>query len=281
MEILLHGAKLHTHPKFIEKVFPLAELITIDQVKKVYQTRTGPLHAMGPIDLGVQQGEFISIVGPSGCGKSTLLLLIAGLLEFEGGEIRINGSLVTGPQTDIGIVFQTPVLFDWLDVLGNVLLQIEMRKLNKKDYLARARELLDSVGLKDFEKRYPFELSGGMQQRTAFCRALIHNPPLVLMDEPLGALDAMTREQLRVDLEQLWLKTKKTVIFVTHSIPESVQLSDRVVVFTPRPGLVERIIDIDLPRPRTMAVRESREFQQYVHDLTGLFMSFGVLKEHV
>jgi NitT/TauT family transport system ATP-binding protein len=154
-----------------------------------------------------------------------------------------------------------------------------MRKLNKNDYLDRARELLDSVGLKEFEKRYPFELSGGMQQRTAFCRALIHDPPLVLMDEPLGALDAMTREQLRVDLEQLWLKTKKTVIFVTHSIPESVQLSDRVVVFTPRPGYIERIIDIDLPRPRTMAVRESREFQQYVHELTGLFMSFGVLKE--
>ena len=277
--MLFHRATLHTCTKFIEKVIPLAELITIDQVKKVYQTKTSPLHAMGPIDLGVRQGEFISVVGPSGCGKSTLLLLIAGLLEFEAGEIRINGSPVKGPQTDIGIVFQTPVLFDWRDVLGNVLLQIEMRKLNKKDYLERAKELLDSVGLKEFENRYPFELSGGMQQRTAFCRALIHDPPLVLMDEPLGALDAMTREQLRVDLEQLWLLTKKTVIFVTHSIPESVQLSDRVVVFTPRPGLIERIIDIDLPRPRTMAVRESREFQDYVHELTGLFMNFGVLKE--
>ena len=257
----------------------MAELISIKNVKKIYQTRTGPLHALGPIDLSVRQGEFISIVGPSGCGKSTLLLLIAGLLEFESGEICINDNKVTGPQTDIGIVFQTPVLVDWRDVLGNVMLQIEMRKLNKQDYLSRARELLDSVGLKEFEKRYPFELSGGMQQRTAFCRALIHDPPLILMDEPLGALDAMTREQLRVDLEQLWLKTKKTVIFVTHSIPESVQLSDRVVVFTPRPGLIERVIDIELPRPRTMAVRESAEFQQYVHELTSIFMSFGVLKE--
>jgi len=257
----------------------LAELISIQNVKKIYQTRTGPLHALGPIDLSVRQGEFISIVGPSGCGKSTLLLLIAGLLEFESGEIRINDNKVTGPQTDIGIVFQTPVLVDWRDVLGNVMLQIEMRKLNKQDYLSRARELLDSVGLKEFEKRYPFELSGGMQQRTAFCRALIHNPPLIVMDEPLGALDAMTREQLRVDLEQLWLKTKKTVLFVTHSIPESIQLSDRVVVFTPRPGLIERVIDIDLPRPRTMAVRESPEFQSYVHELTSIFMSFGVLKE--
>jgi len=257
----------------------LSELITIQNVKKVYETRTGLLHALGPIDLSVRQGEFISIVGPSGCGKSTLLLLIAGLLEFEQGEIRISDLLVTKPQTDIGIVFQTPVLVDWRDVLGNVLLQIEMRKLNKNDYIDRARSLLDSVGLKEFEKRFPYELSGGMQQRTAFCRALIHDPSLVLMDEPLGALDAMTREQLRVDLEQLWLKTKKTVIFVTHSIPESIQLSDRVVVFTPRPGLIERVIDIDLPRPRSMAVRESAEFQKYVHELTKTFMSFGVLRE--
>jgi NitT/TauT family transport system ATP-binding protein len=231
------------------------------------------------MDLQVQQSEFISIVGPSGCGKSTLLLLVAGLLEYEEGEIKIDEKLVDKPQTDIGIVFQTPVLVDWRDVLGNVLLQIEMRKLKTADYLERAKELLESVGLTDFQKRYPYELSGGMQQRTAFCRALIHNPPLVLMDEPLGALDAMTREQLRVDLEQLWLKTKKTVLFVTHSIPESIQLSDRVVVFTPRPGLVECVIDIELPRPRTMAVRESPEFQRYVHQLTDIFMGFGVLKE--
>jgi NitT/TauT family transport system ATP-binding protein len=206
--------------------------------------------------------------------------MVAGLLDFEEGEIRIDGSLVNSPQTDIGIVFQTPVLVDWRDVLGNVLLQIEMRRLKPEEYVARAKELLASVGLAEFEKRYPFELSGGMQQRTAFCRALIHDPPLVLMDEPLGALDAMTREQLRVDLEQLWLKTKKTVLFVTHSIPESVQLSDRVVVFTPRPGLIDRIIDINLPRPRSMAVRESPEFQKYVHELTSMFMSFGVLREH-
>jgi NitT/TauT family transport system ATP-binding protein len=257
----------------------LSDLITIQNVKKVYKSRTGPVHALGPMDLSVQQSEFISIVGPSGCGKSTLLLLVAGLLEYEEGEIKIDGKLVDKPQTDIGIVFQTPVLVDWRDVLGNVMMQIEMRKLKTADYLERAKELLESVGLTDFQKRYPFELSGGMQQRTAFCRALIHDPPLVLMDEPLGALDAMTREQLRVDLEQLWLKTKKTVLFVTHSIPESIQLSDRVVVFTPRPGLIERVIDIELPRPRTMAVRESPEFQHYVHELTDIFMGFGVLKE--
>jgi NitT/TauT family transport system ATP-binding protein len=154
-----------------------------------------------------------------------------------------------------------------------------MRKLKTEAYLERSHKLLESVGLKEFEGRYPYELSGGMQQRTAFCRALVHDPPLVLMDEPLGALDAMTREQLRVDLEQLWLQTKKTVIFVTHSIPESIQLSDRVVVFTPRPGMIERVIDVDLPRPRNMAVRESAAFQRYVHELTGIFMNFGVLRE--
>lgn len=259
----------------------MSELISIQNLKKVYQTRAGPLHAVGPIDLSVRQGEFLSVVGPSGCGKSTLLLMIAGLLKFEEGQIRIKDSLVTEPQTDIGIVFQTPVLVDWRDALGNVLLQIEMRKLNKHDYIDRARQLLDSVGLKEFEKRYPYELSGGMQQRTAFCRALVHDPPLVLMDEPLGALDAMTREQLRIDLERLWLQTKKTVIFVTHSIAESVQLSDRIAVFTPRPGRIERVIDIDLPRPRTMEVRESRQFQNYVHELTNIFMGFGVLRENV
>lgn len=257
----------------------MKELIQINQVTKVYPSKAGPVHALGPLDLSIREGEFISIVGPSGCGKSTLLLLVGGLLAYESGEIYINRRLVNQPQTDIGIVFQTPVLVDWRDVLGNVLLQVEMRGLKKEDYLNKAKSLLRSVGLEEFEKRYPFELSGGMQQRAAFCRALIHDPPLVLMDEPLGALDAITREQLRVDLEQLWLLTKKTVIFVTHSIPESVQLSDRVVVFTPRPGQIAEIIDIDLPRPRTMAVRESDEFQGYIHRLTTIFMNFGILRD--
>jgi NitT/TauT family transport system ATP-binding protein len=255
------------------------DLIEMEEIVKIYQTKKGSVHALGPVSLSVRQGEFISIVGPSGCGKSTLLMMTAGLTDCTSGNIHINHELVNKPQTDIGIVFQTPVLVDWRDVIGNVLLQIELRKLNVNNYLEQARKLLDSVGLGEFENRYPYELSGGMQQRTAFCRALIHDPPLVIMDEPLGALDAMTREQLRVDLEQLWLKTRKTVLFVTHSIPESIQLSDRVVVFTPRPGLIERVIEIDLPRPRTMAVRESPEFQRYVHELTSIFMSFGVLKE--
>ena len=257
----------------------MTETIRIEQVSKVYSSRTGPVHALGPVDLQVQQGEFISIVGPSGCGKSTLLLMIAGLLEITSGAIAINGREVNQPQTDIGIVFQSPVLVDWRTVLGNVLLQVEMRKLKVEDYTGRAKELLKSVGLAEFEKRYPFELSGGMQQRTAFCRALVHDPPLILMDEPLGALDAMTREQLRVDLEYLWMQTRKTVVFVTHSITESVQLSDRVVVFTPRPGLIDRVIDINLPRPRSFEVRESVEYNRYVHEITSIFMNYGVFKE--
>lgn len=257
----------------------MAELITGKNVTKIYQSRTGPVHAFGPVDFSMQQGEFVAIVGPSGCGKSTLLLMAAGLLDITEGEIAIDGRPVKEPQTDIGIIFQSPVLVDWRDVLGNVLLQIEMRKLNPEDFRQRALELLTSVGLEGFENRYPYELSGGMQQRTAFCRALIHDPSLVLMDEPLGALDAMTREQLRIDLERLWLQTRKTVLFVTHSIPESVQLADRIYIISPRPGKIFRIIDVDLPRPRSMEIRESREFQRYIHEITKIFMGFGVLKD--
>jgi NitT/TauT family transport system ATP-binding protein len=257
----------------------VTEAIRIQQVSKIYQSRTGPVHALGPVDLDVHPGEFISIVGPSGCGKSTLMLMIAGLLDITGGTIEVNGKQVSEPQTDIGIVFQSPVLVDWRTVLGNVMLQVEMRKLKTNDYIARAHRLLASVGLQDFESRYPFELSGGMQQRTAFCRALVHDPPLILMDEPLGALDAMTREQLRVDLELLWMETRKTVIFVTHSITESVQLSDRVVVFTPRPGMIDRVIDINLPRPRSFEVRESVQYNQYVHEITNIFMGYGIFHE--
>ncbi len=256
---------------------PGSDLITIDRVAKVYSTKAGPVHALGPVDLSVRRGEFVAIVGPSGCGKSTLLLLVAGLLPCTAGRITLDGREVREPQTDIGIVFQTPALADWRDVLGNVLLQIELRRQRTKDYRQRARQLLASVGLGEFERSYPFELSGGMQQRTAFCRALVHDPPLVLMDEPLGALDALTREQLRIDLERLWMDSRKTVLFVTHSITESVQLADRVVVMSPRPGVIERVETIDLPRPRTIEVRESPAFQQHVHAITEVFLSRGVL----
>ena len=251
--------------------------IAVEDVTKVYATKAGPVHALGPVNLSVRSGDFVAIVGPSGCGKSTLLLLVAGLLECSAGRVVLGGVEVRGPRTDVGIVFQTPALADWRDVLGNVLLQVELRGHKARTFEPRARELLDSVGLREFEHRFPFELSGGMQQRAAFCRALIHDPPLVLMDEPLGALDALTREQLRTDLERLWMNTGKTVLFVTHSITESVQLADYVVVMGPRPGLIEQVVRIELPRPRTIEVREAPQFHRYVHDITEIFLRRGVL----
>jgi NitT/TauT family transport system ATP-binding protein len=255
----------------------MSESVSIRSVEKTYQSKQGPIPALGPLDLEIESGQFVSLVGPSGCGKSTLLLMIAGLLDRSEGDIRVANSPVTRPLTNVGIVFQGNVLVDWRDTLGNILLQIELRGLNRQDYLGRAHDLIASVGLKNFIHRYPYELSGGMQQRTAFCRALIHDPPLILMDEPLGALDAMTREQLRGDLEELWLAKRKTVIFVTHSIEEAVQLSDEVVVISPRPGKIVRRVKVDLPRPRTLAVRQSAAFQELVGDIKQIFLGYGLL----
>jgi|SRR5882672_5925537 len=251
--------------------------VSIRAVRKVYASKAGPVDALGPIDLDIGSGRFVSLVGPSGCGKSTLLLMLAGLLDITEGTIGVADRPVRGPLTDVGIVFQGNVLVDWRDTLGNVLLQIEMRGLRRKDYEARAQALLASVGLQEFAHHYPYELSGGMQQRTAFCRALVHDPPLILMDEPLGALDAMTREQLRGDLEKLWMDTRKTVIFVTHSIDEAVQLSDEVVVISPRPGTIVRRVAVDLPRPRTLELRQGGEFQRLVGEIKQIFMGYGVI----
>lgn len=252
--------------------------IQIRDVSKIYPTRDGLVQALTPISLDVQYGEFVSIVGPSGCGKSTLMLMVAGLIDRSSGQITINGRVVNAPQTEIGIVFQNAALVDWRTVLGNVLLQVEMRGLSVKSYVPRALELLKRVGLEGFEHRYPYELSGGMQQRTSLCRSLIHDPPLLLMDEPFGALDALTREQIRVDLEQLWMATQKTILFVTHSIPEAIQLSDRVVVMGPRPSHIEAVIQINLPRPRSVRVREMPEYLAYQQEITEIFFKRGVLK---
>jgi NitT/TauT family transport system ATP-binding protein len=255
----------------------MSESVSLRGVEKTYLSKHGPIPALGPLDLEIEPGRFVSLVGPSGCGKSTLLLMIAGLLERTVGDISVAGKAVNRPLTNVGIVFQGNVLVDWRDTLGNILLQIEMRGLKRQDYMKRAQELIASVGLTNFAHRHPYELSGGMQQRTAFCRALIHDPPLILMDEPLGALDAMTREQLRGDLEALWLAGRKTVIFVTHSIEEAVQLSDEVVVISPRPGKIVRRVEVDLPRPRTLAVRQSAAFQALVGDIKEIFLGYGVL----
>jgi NitT/TauT family transport system ATP-binding protein len=254
--------------------------LNVDNLCKVYGTRDGEVRALNSVSFSQQRGEFISHVGPSGCGKSTLLMIAAGLIPSSSGAIRVNGHAVDRPRTDIGIVFQNPVLLDWRTALGNIMLQAEARKMDRKEAEARARQLLATVGLAGFENRYPHELSGGMRQRVSICRALIHNPDHLLMDEPFGALDALTRDQLVLDLQALVSERRMTVLFITHSIAEAVFLSDRVIVMTPRPGCIDRIIDIDLPRPRTLAMREAPEFADYSRQILDLFLARGVLREH-
>jgi NitT/TauT family transport system ATP-binding protein len=252
--------------------------IEVKGVSQVCRRGGATTHALDQIDLTVTQGEFVAIVGPSGCGKSTLLRIIAGLLRHTGGSVRLDGNEVTGAQINLGIVFQSPVLLEWRNILGNVLLQLELRGLDPKSYIGRAHELLAKVGLAEFHDRRPRELSGGMRQRAAIVRALIHDPPLLLMDEPFGALDALTREQMRIDLEDLWMQTGKTVLFITHSIDEAVLLADRVIVMSPRPGRIEQVYDIALPRPRGLAARSHPHFIEAAQKITDLFLSKGILR---
>ena len=254
--------------------------LRIENLSKVYATRDGEVRALNDVSFTQRRGEFLSHVGPSGCGKSTMLMIAAGLLAPSSGTVLVGGRKVERPRTDIGIVFQSPVLLDWRTALGNVMLQAEARKMDRREAAARANTLLASVGLGGFEDRFPHELSGGMRQRVSICRALIHNPDHLLMDEPFGALDALTRDQLVLDLEALVRERRMTVLFITHSIAEAVFLSDRVVVMTPRPGCIDRIIDIKLPRPRTLAMRETPEFAEYSRQILELFLARGVLREH-
>jgi NitT/TauT family transport system ATP-binding protein len=254
--------------------------LRIENLSKVYATRDGEVRALNDVSFTQRRGEFLSHVGPSGCGKSTMLMIAAGLLAPSSGAVLVGGRKVDRPRTDIGIVFQSPVLLDWRTALGNVMLQAEARKMDRNDAQARANALLTSVGLDGFADKFPHELSGGMRQRVSICRALIHNPDHLLMDEPFGALDALTRDQLVLDLEALVRERRMTVLFITHSIAEAVFLSDRVVVMTPRPGCIDRIIDIKLPRPRTLAMREMPEFADYSRQILDLFLARGVLREH-
>lgn len=236
-------------------------LIRARALGKIWNEEGGdPITALSPFDLDVRDGEFLSIVGPSGCGKSTLLKLIAGLVPASSGAVWLDGTEITDPRPDLGLVFQAPMLLPWKTILDNVLLPIELQRGDRKAGEARARALLDMVGLADFADRYGSELSGGMQQRAGIVRALVHDPKLLLMDEPFGALDAMTRERMNGELQRIWSESHKTVIFVTHSIPEAVFLGDRVVVMTPRPGRVAEIVDIPLPRPRKPAMMATPEF---------------------
>lgn len=256
------------------------EPLLLSEVCKVYASQSGTVRAVDHISIEQRSGEFLSIVGPSGCGKSTLLMMAAGLAGISAGSISVAGIPVAGPRTNIGIVFQSPVLLEWRTALGNVMLQAEARNIPKTVAARRARELLSSVGLAGFEDKYPHELSGGMRQRVSICRALIHDPPYLLMDEPFGALDAITRDQLTLDLQRICLQRSMSVLFVTHSVSEAVFLSDRIVVMTPRPGRVDTIISVDLPRPRTLKVRESTEFAHISKQILDRFLAQGVLREH-
>ncbi len=256
-----------------------AAYLRVADLSKIYATRDGVVRALDRVSLDQPRGEFLSILGPSGCGKSTLLMIAAGLLPASSGLITVEGEPVDSPRTSIGIVFQSPVLLEWRTALGNVLLQTEARGLPYAASEARARDLLAAVGLAGFEEKYPHELSGGMRQRVSICRALIHGPDHLLMDEPFGALDSLTRDQLVLDLQHLWMRQCMTVLFITHSVAEAVFLSDRVVVMSPRPGRIDRIIDIDLPRPRTLAMRETPEFAAYSRQIMELFLARGILNE--
>jgi NitT/TauT family transport system ATP-binding protein len=255
--------------------------VSVSAVAKTFRRGASVTHALAAVDLELREGEFKAVVGPSGCGKSTLLRVIAGLLPASSGAVRVNGAAVSGPQTDLGVVFQSPVLLEWRTVLENVLVQLELRGLQKENFRERAMALLKRVGLAEFADRYPRELSGGMRQRTAIVRALIHDPPFLLMDEPFGALDALTREQMRLDLEALWMETGKTVLFITHSIDEAVLLADRVIVMSERPGRVEREIPISLPRPRGLAARQAAEFMAATAVITKIFLARGILHQEV
>jgi NitT/TauT family transport system ATP-binding protein len=237
-------------------------VIRLDHVEKTYRTRRGDLvRAVEDITLEVADNEFVTLVGASGCGKSTLLRLVAGLTPATRGTVTIDGQVVREPFPDVGFVFQHPVLLPWRSVLDNVLFSVEMLGRDMRQYRKQAGDLLELTGLGGFETKYPRELSGGMQQRVAICRALLPDPSLLLMDEPFGALDAMTREELSLELLRIWEERRKTILFVTHSIPEAILLADRVVVMTPRPGRLARVLGVDLPRPRTVDLEFDPRFK--------------------
>jgi NitT/TauT family transport system ATP-binding protein len=239
------------------------EKITLQGLHKAFLTPTGRTVALQNVDLKIAKDEFVALVGPSGCVKSTLLRIVSALIRPSKGKVFIDGAAISSPSRDVGIVFQQAVLLPWRSVLDNVLLSAEILGLDMKQARARAYQLLEMVHLTGFEARRPNELSGGMQQRVAICRALIHAPSVLLMDEPFAALDAMTREELGFELLRIWAIEKKTIIFVTHNIPEAILLADRVVAMSPRPGRISEIVDVDLPRPRTLDMEFTEKFKGY------------------
>jgi len=257
----------------------IAPYVAISRAGKVYPSSHGAVTALSDIDLDIKAGEFVSIVGPSGCGKSTLLKCVAGLEPITGGRISVAGQVLAGPPDAMGVVFQRDVLLDWRTILDNVLLQAEFMKRPRAEYRTRAIQLLERFGLSGFENRHPWELSGGMRQRASICRALLCDPDLLLMDEPFGALDAMTRDDLNVELARIWQGTNKTVLFITHSISEAVFLADRVVMMSRSPGRIVDVIEIDLPRPRPLSIRETPAFGAYTQRIRHHFAELGILQE--
>jgi len=256
----------------------VADVICAEGVQKTYATRAGPVHALAEIDFAIRDGEFVTVVGPSGCGKSTLLKILAGLLPASRGRVLLRGTPIDRPSKDIGVVFQAPVLLPWRTVMQNVLLPAELHHLERTSARQRADELLQMTGLAGFADRYPYELSGGMQQRVAIARALVHQPALLLMDEPFGALDAMTREHMNLELQRIWLETAKTIVFITHSIPEAVFLADRVFVMTARPGRIVDVVHVELPRPRPFELMSSPAFCDHLTHIRGYFQAKGAIE---
>jgi NitT/TauT family transport system ATP-binding protein len=251
-------------------------VIEIENVSKHFVSRDRErIAALADVSLSIRRNEFVCLVGPSGCGKSTLLRLVAGLLPVSHGRVIIDGQPVAEPRAETGIVFQAPTLLPWASVLDNVLFPLKIMKRVTPASSVQAKRLLKLVGLEGFEGKYPRELSGGMQMRTGICRALVHDPDILLMDEPFGALDALTREELTLELMRLWREQPKTVLFVTHSIPESVMLADRVVVLSPRPGRVADIVTVEVPRPRRFGMEGLNEFQRAAGRIRELIFGAG------
>jgi NitT/TauT family transport system ATP-binding protein len=253
--------------------------IAIDRVAKIFGEDTdNPFRALKEVTVDIRAGEFVSVVGPSGCGKSTLMLMVAGLLARSRGDISIAGQSVRKPITDVGIAFQDHLLLDFRTAVDNVTLHADIRKLPKKKIESRANELFAQLGLSHAMDKYPRQLSGGMRQRVSLIRTLVHDPSLLLMDEPFGALDALTRLQVRTDLEALWLRRRPTVLFITHSVEEAVGLSDRILVMSPSPGEVVEEIVVDIPRPRPIVLGDVPEFAAYVDRIHRHFERLGVLQ---
>ncbi|WP_455274926.1 ABC transporter ATP-binding protein [Rhizobium herbae] len=260
---------------------PQGVSIEFRNIEHVYEGAKSKAPTLSDINFTAKPGEFVALLGPSGCGKSTLLTIAAGLVQPSRGEVLIDGVKVDKPVTDLGFVFQEATLLEWRSAIRNILLQAEARQLDKTEALKRAKALMAQTGIAGFEDSYPNQLSGGMRQRVSICRALLHNPPMLFMDEPFGALDAMTREQMMLDTQQIWMEGRKTVLFVTHDIPEALMLADRIVVLGARPGRILKIHEVNCPRPRHIEDLARPELQAIQQDVRELLRASGAFSRTV